>query len=435
MMFFLMICCSCFLLSARPASNPAWDALCSLSSTAQLMKLMGSNDCIDFKNKYLNPFSDSSNYWDAPQMYDLVSRLHQKSLNREILNVGILGGSISILWPTSFISYLQLMFNYESIVVHNGAIGGTGALVPAACLDKIFAKNAMDVLIIEFAINEEHYFILSALVKQLRIRYGGDVPIIVLSLTCREIKRKARMIEDRVKQHKELAEEFGLIHIDWSSLADKQYGKAYQPKEIWADSDPSHPNSIGNDWIALSVAVTLYDICQHLMNKIRTDKMTAVVNPPKLDADTLCVSPYVCDEHGDSNEYNNHTKIGECWHKTKKDPRKKCPKEVYEYNSSNCSSNRHLSEHVLKISFHPTAPCTLCFASVGDGVEKEPLHCQLDIYDNEVFAKTLSFRDMHIKQHIHEGLLSPLSPGLHTIDFVPHNITGNKCSIGSIICI
>jgi hypothetical protein len=434
-MFFLVICCSFFLFSVRPAPNPSWDAICSLSSTTKLMKMMDSNDCIDFKNKYLNPFSDSSNYWDAPQMYDLVARLNQKSLNREILNVGILGGSISIMWPTSFISYLQLIFNYKSIRLHNGAIGGTGALVPAACLDKIFAKNAMDLVIIEFVINEEHYSILSALVKKLRVRYGGDVPIVVLTLTCREIKRNSGMIEERIKQHKQLAEEFGLIHIDWSSLADKQYGKTYEPKEIWTDSDQSHPNSIGNDWIALSVAVTLYDICQHLMNKIRTHTTTLVVAPPKLDADTLCVSPYVCDEHGDRNEYNEHTQFGKCWYKTKKDAKKKCPKEVFEYDSSHCSYTQHPRENVLKISFHPTAPCTLCFASVGDGIGKHSLHCKLDIYDNEVFAKTLSFKDVHIKQTVHAGLLSPLSPGLHRIDIVPHNITGNKCSIGSIICI
>jgi len=397
------------------------------------MKMMGSSDCMDFAKNYLIPSSGRTKYWDDRPMHDLVSRLYRKSLTREVLNVGILGGSISVLWPTSLISYLLLLFNYGSIVVHNGAIGGTGALVPAACLDKIFAKTVMDLLIIEFAVNEEHYSALSILVKQLRARYGMDVPIVVLSLTSRSIKRDKNLIKARILHNKQLVREFNLIHIDWSSLAEKQYDKAYKPTEIWANSDLMHPTPIGNDWIALSVAVTLYDICQQLMKKVRTDTMTtAVIAPPQLGADILCISPYVCDEYGDSNDYNEHTKFGKCWHKTKKDTRKKCPKEVYEDDLSSLNCAQSPKENVLRISFRVNSTCTLYFASVGDGVEK-PHKCKLDIYDNKAFAKTLSFSDVHIKQYVHEGLL--LSPDLHNIHFVPHNITGNRCSIGSIICI
>ena len=427
MVGFLIMCIFCHLSGFIHSS----DVVCSLPSTVQLMKMMGSSDCADFKKKYLIPSVESSKHWNAPQMRSLVSHVYHKGLNKEVLNVGILGGSISVLWPTSLLSYLQLLFNYRSIIVHNGAIGGTGALVPAACLNKIFAKDAMDVIIIEFALNEAHYLALSMLVTQLRRRYGKDIPIIVLTLTSRDIKRKPEMMEERIEQHKQLVREYGLIHIDWSSLADKQYGKSYEPKEIWADRDLMHPTPIGNDWIALSVAATLFDIYQRNAESIADS--TAVVVPPKLGEDILCISPYVCDEYGDSSDYNEHTKFGKCWYKTKKDTRKKCPKEVYEddLSSHNCAKNPH--ENILKISFRVKAPCMLYFFSVGDGIDKQPHNCVLDIYDNKAFAKNVSFSNVHIKQYLHEGLL--LSPNLHRIEFVPHNITGNKCSIGSIICI
>ena len=88
--------------------------------------------------------------------------MHNKLESEQPLRIGILGGSVSIRWvdhsfdneSTTFQSTLSKLFNYSRIEVYNGAIGGTGALLPAGCLSAIFGDLALDIVILEFAINE-----------------------------------------------------------------------------------------------------------------------------------------------------------------------------------------------------------------------------------------------------------------------------------------
>ena len=110
----------------------AGEVLCELQSTAQLMEITNSSSCAVFKQQYLVPFDPNISYWHTPPVEELQRRLHYKINGKEALRIGVLGGSVSLSWVNGsapLASTLQRLFDYPSIEVYNGAMGGTGAIV------------------------------------------------------------------------------------------------------------------------------------------------------------------------------------------------------------------------------------------------------------------------------------------------------------------
>jgi hypothetical protein len=204
--------------------------------------------------QYLIPFDPSTIYWNTSAIRSLQVLMHNKLENEQLLRIGILGGSVSKRWADhTFQSTLSKLFNYSRLEVYNGAIGGTGALLPAGCLSAIFGDLELDVVILEFAINEFEVNNLMRLVEQLQHRFNNNIQIIILSITSRLMKiRNPSNLKMGLLANKEVAKRHSLIRFDWSSLADKGFNITYQPKEIWADADEQHPVVIGRDWIQYS---------------------------------------------------------------------------------------------------------------------------------------------------------------------------------------
>lgn len=419
----------------------AGEVVCELPSTAQLMEITNSSSCAVFKQQYLLPLDldNTTSYWNTPPMQELQQRLHYKMIERkEVLRIGVFGGSVSLSWingSAPLASTLQRLFDYPDIEVYNGAMGGTGAIVPAGCLSTILGDIILDIVILEFAINDIFEKNLRMLVDHLQHRFNDDITIILLSVTSRLMKSKhPTNLARGLSMNRSVAQRYGLILIDWSSVVDKGYGITYRPEEIWHDKNKQHPMRIGQDWIQYCVATSIQEIYSH-----RDPSMTLNGHRPStigLQQDTLCLSSFMCDVFGAHvHRFEQYSLMGKCWKMVVKDYMKACIKLVYadDFNPD-CIDD---SDHTISFAIQAIQPCQLYFTVVGNhvGVRQNSV-CTLEVYMNERFVFNATGYNQYVTQTPYELLPEPLTVGEYNVSVMGRGTPeSHPCSIGSIICV
>jgi len=418
----------------------AGEVLCELQSMAQLMEITNSSSCAVFKQQYLVPFDPNNSYWHTPPMEELQRRLYYKINRKEALRIGVLGGSVSLSWVNGsapLASTLQRLFDYPSIEVYNGAMGGTGAIVPAGCLSTILGDIVLDIVILEFAINDFSEKNLRALVDHLQHRFNDDITIILLSVTSRLMKMKhPTNLAKGLLMNRSVAKRYGLILIDWSSVADKGYGITYRPDEIWHDKNKQHPMRIGQDWIQYCVATFIHDIYSR-----RDPSITATAHRPstiELQLDTLCLSSFMCDVFGAHvHRFEKYSHMGRCWKMVVKDYMKTCIKLAYadDFNPE-CIDE---SDHTISFTVQTAQPCQLYFTVVGNHVGgRQNSVCTLEVHVNERFVVNATGYNQYVTQTPYLLLPEPLAVGAYNVSVIGRGTSESPppiCSIGSIICV
>ena len=427
-----------FLFFRKVYSN---DIICDFQSITKLMQITNASSCSTFVQRYLIPFDPSTIYWNTTAMRSLQILMHSKLKNEQPLRIGILGGSVSTGWvaarsSTAFQFTLRKLFNYSKVEVYNGAIGGTGALVPAGCLSVIFGDLALDIVILEFAINEHEVYNLMRLVEQLQYRFNNNIQIIILSITSRLMKtRNPDVLKMRLLANKQVAKHYSLIRFDWSILADKGFNITYQPKEIWADADEQHPVVIGEDWIQYSVGATLKDIYDRYLYE-PSNSIPLTTLPAKRN-DDFCLTAFFCNvtnHHVDNFEQYSH--IAKCWRKVVKDKvrTRACAKVVYEDDFSPTCSNG--TDHTIAFIANISRTCNLYATVVGNGVDQKPALCELDVYINDILAHHASLSSNYIIQSAILLLSNKLHRGEHNVTIIGRQLQVDQtCSIASIFCV
>jgi len=417
------------------------ETLCDFHSMAPLMKITNSSSCSDFNQQYLVPFDPNTSYWDTLPMKELQVRLNNKIERKEVLRVGVLGGSVSLFWingSAPLASTLQRFLNYPNIEVYNGAMGGTGAMIPAGCLGIILGDTVLDVVILEFVINEFDEQNLRALVEHLQHRFNNDITIILLSVTSRLMKiskERAALLARGLSMNRSVAKLYGLILIDWSSVADKGYGITYRPDEIWHDKDMQHPNQIGQDWIQYCVGASIQDIYSH-----RDPSITAAVLQPSviaLQQDTLCLSSFICDVFGVKvHRFKQNSQMGKCWKMAVMSYIGDCVKLTYSDNfNPECT---HDSDHTISFKMQVSKVCQLYFTVVGSHIVDKPVSiCTLEVYLNDKPAYIATgYNHFTVIQLPYALLPVPLAIGAYNVTVVGRGTSKSPiCSIGSIMCV
>jgi hypothetical protein len=417
------------------------DIICDFPSISKLMQITNASTCSTFVQQYLIPFDPSTIYWNTSAMRSLQVLMHNKLESEQPLRIGILGGSVSIRWvdhsfdneSTTFQSTLSKLFNYSRIEVYNGAIGGTGALLPAGCLSAIFGDLALDIVILEFAINEIEVNYLMRLVEQLQYRFNNNIQIILLSITSRLLKiRNPSYLNMGLSANKEVAKRYSLIRFDWSSLADKGFNITYQPKEIWADADEQHPVVTGRDWIQYSVGATLKDIYDRYLYVPSISKPLTTLSVKKND--DLCLTANLCTVEGHHvDNFKQFSHIAKCWNKVVKDVTKACAKMAYEEDFGPKCSNG--TDHTIAFTVNYKS-CKLYVAVVGNGERRLPALCELDVYVNDTLAHHVSLANRFFTQKAVLLLPNTLHRGEHNVTIIGRQLqVGQTCNIASIFCV
>jgi hypothetical protein len=415
------------------------DIICDFPSISKLMQITNASTCSSFVQQYLIPFDPSTIYWNTSAMRSLNIVMHEKFENNQPLRIGILGGSVSYAWVSgasmSFQSTLSKLFNYSRIEVYNGAIGGTGALVPAGCLSAIFGDLALDIVILEFAINELQVNNLMRLVEQLQYRFNNNIQVIILSITSRLMKtRYPSNLKMGLLANKKVAKDYSLIRFDWSSLADKGFNITYQPKEIWADADEQHPVVTGRDWIQYSVGATLKDIYDRYLYEpsIKTNPLTTLSAKRN---DDFCLTAFFCNvEHNRVDNFEQNSHVAKCWRKVTKDGTKTCAKMVYQDDFDSTCSNG--TDHTIAFTANINKSCKLHATVVGNGVDEQSVLCELDVYVNDVLTHHASTASKYLTQKTTVLLHNSLHKGEHNVSIIGRQLqVGQTCNIASIFCV
>ena len=128
----------------------------------------------DISDKMLNDMVDKSVLFSGN--YTMNTRLQYD--NNEIV-VGVIGGSISCGTGSTvnYLEYLEMFRNSKMprIKMVNGAMGGSGALSAVSCLEALIGD--VDVIIIEFSINEQNSSYLRELYQKTKEIYSRAVVI------------------------------------------------------------------------------------------------------------------------------------------------------------------------------------------------------------------------------------------------------------------
>jgi len=418
------------------------DVLCDFDSVPKLMEITNSTSCSSFKKNYLVPFDPhyGSSYWESKAIKDLQHRLFFKIQKKQIVRIGVLGGSVSLSWPNSttpMASILQSLFDYPNIEVYNGAMGGTGAIVNAGCLSTILSDLVLDVIILEFAINEFVEKSLQLLVDHLKQRFNDNITIIMLTVTSRRMKTENPVgLAKCISMNKAIAKQYGLILIDWSSVVDKGYGITYKPDQIWNDNNKQHPMVIGNDWIQYCVAASMKAIYDHHRDPSTTE---AIMLQPPINVvkkqDTLCLSSFMCDVFGvHMHRFEQYAHTGKCWKMAVKDKFKTCTKLAFENNvGSECKQD---SDNMLSVTVQVDEPCSLYFTVVGDGAGKPMLTCSLGVFIDDKFIWNVTGRSQYLSQSPYVLLPHALDIGMYNLSLIGKGtMMSPPCSLGSIICV
>ena len=369
--------------------------------------------------------------------------MHNKVENEQPLRIGILGGSVSLRWvdhsfdnaSTTLQSTLNKLFNYTKVEVYNGAIGGTGAIVPAGCLSAIFGDLALDIVILEFAINEYDVDNLLRLVEQLHYRFNNNIQIIILSITSRLMKTKnPYLLEKGLMANNLVTKRYSLIRFDWSILADKGYNITYQPNEIWADKDQQHPVVIGRDWIQYSVGAALKDIYDRYSYEPSLTAPLTTTLPAKRN-DDFCLTAFFCNVKNQRvDNFEQYSHVAKCWRKVTKDRTKTCAKVVYEDDFDPTCSNG--TDHTIAFIANIYKSCKLYATVVGNGEHRQPALCELDVYVNEVVAHHASMANKYLTQRMVLLLPNALHRGEHNVTIIGRQLQVHQtCNIASIFCL
>ena len=311
--------------------------------------------------------------------------------------------------------------------------------MPAGCLRAIFGDIELDVIILEFAINEFDAEQLRRLVDELYHRFTHSIQIIILSVTSRLMKiANPIALQTGLTMNKQVTKHYSLIHIDWSILADKGFNTTYKPYEIWDDADWQHPIKVGRDWIQYTVGVTLKAIYDRYPSITR---MTPVVSPmqnsPAVRYDGFCLTTYFCNVQGyHVDNFEQHAHIGKCWKKVDKDKSKKCAKFVYEDDFNPSCSTDDSNDHTIGFTANINRPCMLYAAIVGNGVRERPSLCMVDVYINQSYVYTSSKHNKYLAQHLLLLLPTPLEKGAYNVSVVGRQVeVGQTCNIATILCV
>jgi len=368
--------------------------------------------------------------------------MHHKIESEQPLRIGILGGSVSLYWTDRASMPLHSTFskllNYSKVEIYNGAIGGTGAAVPSGCLNAVFGDLVLDIVILEFAINEFAVENLMVLVEKLLYRFNNNIHIIILSITSRLMKEvNPYGLNLGLSANTLVTKRYSLIRFDWSILADKGFNITYQPYQIWSDADEQHPVLIGNDWIQYSVVATLKDIYDRPLYEpnIMTRVDISLQTPTEIRNDDFCLTQYFCNVEGHRvDNFEHYSHVEKCWRKSVKDGTKACMKMVYEDNFDSTCSNG--TDHAISFMANIQRKCKLYATVVGNGDHRKPALCELDVYINQDLVHHASQDNKYLSQKTVLLLPNPLHRGLHNMTIIGRQLeVGQICNIATIFCV
>jgi hypothetical protein len=416
--------------------------LCSDARVIDLVNFTKHTNCREFLAKEVIVTPLSSERFSQPMYHQLAANL-LGAVKNGVLRVGLSGGSITNLWSRPFKMMAEKVFrsmgnNFNGhedstgtlVRVMDGAIAATGALIPAGCPTNLLGDSNLDVIIVEFAANDQDEQHLRSLVRVLQNTYK-NAAIVILELTT--LKARHPMPKPWLAAGV-ITKEFNLPLVNWSAVVDIGFNKTFDPYEIWSTFDPVHPKHVGVSWIALSVLETLEAVYQHNVALHDTIALRAVplpdYNARANVSGQVCITDYCTGgfprdlsdrESKARTRYDRHATAGACWklHRHKQGSEEACSRYARHFNASRCPADtREDARRVMKFDVTVTVPCQLAIALIGNGNWKAQVQCNMDVLDNGaphsvVHAAHLSLLTQTVVQ------LSRLEPGAHVISLVP----------------
>jgi hypothetical protein len=440
----------------------AQHVLCSDIMVKDLVHFTRHTNCEDFLTKEVIVTPFSREHYTEPRYRQVAANLIG-AVKNGVLRVGLSGGSITNLWSRSFKAMAEKVFrgigtNFNGhagspgtlVRVMDGAIAATGALVPAGCPTNLLGDSNLDVIIVEFAANDQDEQHLRSLVRVLQKTYK-NAAIVIMELTTLRLRypRPKPWLAAGV-----ITKEFNLPLVNWSTVVDIGFNKTIDPYEIWSTFDPVHPKAIGANWIALSVLVSLEAVYRHNVAIQDTSTLQAISLPDHTAranvSGQVCITDYctggyprdLSDKASKTRtRYDKYFAAGDCW-RLQKHGSEGCHRNVRQFNETRCPADATAIARVMKFDVTVTVPCQLTIALIGNGNSKPEVQCNMDVLDNGAPHGVVCGRHLFmLSQTVVQ--LSTLQPGAHAISLVPAVGGSAKqagageeiCNVSGLMCI
>jgi hypothetical protein len=351
----------------------------------------------------------------------------------------------------------------------NGAIGGSGALISTGCVTSLLGDINLDVIIVEYAVNDQSEVNVRSLVRVLQRNYVNSA-IIILQVTSRLIRELGA--PGWWPAGANVAHEYHLPYVNWSAMVDIGYNRSFEPVHIWPDDDPQHPNRLGAHWIAGSVLMTMEAVYRHSPAAKRNGKKALPVahlpdiHPHVDHSDVLCISEFcmgllVVPRDLEENvltemdtDFDSYATAGSCWrrhHFRHAVGREGCHGSVRQYDASACDSE---TESVITFNLTLKRRCRLFVAVVGNPHGSALTQCNLDVLLHNAKAekapKVIGRVRMAVEAYViqTEVEVALVQPGVRVISLVPVGRKnthvgeeeegeehGDMCNLSTVMCI
>lgn len=447
--------------------------LCANGKITQLVDLTRRATCEDFLLHEVIPYPLSHKLYAGAKYRRLSSNL-VRAVQSGVLRVGVLGGSVSLSWvspfkelATSLFAHIGSNFNGTAdkpgtlVQVMNGAIGGTGALVPSGCAVSLLGETNLDVIVLEFALNDNNQTSLQTLVNILQRKYV-NAAIVILELTS-SLHKDVLQLPDGWAAGKDIAREFHLPYVNWSQAVDRGYNTTFNLKALWVPR-AQHPKLLGNYWMAMSVVETLETIYRHRITvnngseSVLTPAELSDYHPRVSHPDTLCISEFCLG--GEPRDLQSsataaarkrthfapHVISHGCWKRRNflHSENATCDRYVRQYNASDCGKKNSAASSHFRLNVTVKHTCQLYVAVVGGGVASS-LQCNMDVFSNTVSGKRIALLGQIRAPNLNfiaqtTVAVSQLRPGQHLFSLVPVEVPGKSgkedvCNLSSIFCV
>lgn len=369
----------------------------------------------------------------------------QRAQRRGLLHLGVLGGSVSCgngpAQHQGFATYLQSFLEGAlgdgvHVQVVNGAIGASGSTVPAGCLGRLLGAR-MDIVVLEFALNDRDINSLARLVHTLRRAYGSGVAILVLEITSRRVEEEFEKLKKVFSwgEGVQVANNEGLPHVNWRANVKRVYGEGMAPEVIWSNPlDSQHPNQIGQVWIALTVTHSILDAAwSHQLNETFTATLPGNLHHYNA-RDEVCASRFCMADckpvlplaMQQAHTALHYQRVGACWAEENVAKAHQCDKFVVMHNSSlPCKPELGALEYAISIGHN----CRLFL-----GFVQLLSYCDVNVdVDGHVYA----LRGVYGYGAQVPRYITDLPAGNHSILVLPEQRrrTDNVCRIASLFCV